>query len=653
MRFKVGILTICVSLLAACGPGHKRDRNGQATIVTHGNPSQNDAQAPQPSEFTDNGDERVEEFLRNSPRKPDPTPAPPPEQPATPPKPGADNRPIPELKIPEQKTLAKQLKEFQITRYSKDRENPQQLGMYRAEFKLFFTDGKVVAFHGPFKIEGKKLKFEEPAEGMVWSGFIEDLDDESKGEFTLTRGQESAKVFYTAWKSNLQVRPDAEKPLVQGSQADQFAAAFKSHDVYGWVHNWVVADNGEIVISTYLMDMVNNGPLQITFAGESKRTGESEHPVTVKQNSKDKKPGPKVEASLVGNAAQGNHKVIAVKVKNDKGEDDEFLVDVSPAKPRPKAKPKPEDVPQQWQSSGDAFMQVDLGSPRSSKMAQDFEKNRGQAGVDAAIAYFQRDSDRKRGIKGGRTGLQNFFSCSSAFRPLMTAVGQAYDVSPSFAYLTVVESLYFTGCEYEIQKAPASSAVGPFQLLTGTATKTLGMRVDGALDERRYFKPSACAAAKYVGMNVDLFSQADSTLGILAYYQGDGGAAAALYCTFSPQASKACADRINPSAKKKANGVQAFTGADYGRFKKLVRSYNYRFGEMDELSMIPADMRDYVNKKLAVYFISNDMSRYGFANPGPPPAKFPAKARGTISPGAVRDPVCNAIPVTPAPTDGA
>jgi hypothetical protein len=197
-------------------------------------------------------------------------------------------------------------------------------------------------------------------------------------------------------------------------------------------------------------------------------------------------------------------------------------------------------------------------------------------------------------------------------------VGAGYDVSPAYAYVTVIESPYFTGGEYKIRRPVnrktgqlLSSALGPFQLLEKTALAQ-GMRItalwkndhnhaDDDQDERNYFVTSACGAASYMTKLVDLFSSSDTTLAILAYKEGEGGAAAAMYCTRTRNQS--CIDRIN----------HGMSGKEYGRYMSYAKKYNYTYAEMDRASMsIPPRMRDYVRNKLAAYFIAGDMRRYGF-----------------------------------------
>jgi hypothetical protein len=257
--------------------------------------------------------------------------------------------------------------------------------------------------------------------------------------------------------------------------------------------------------------------------------------------------------------------------------------------------PKPQ-APEEAIRIGKSFLRIDTSLPRTAKMTRDFNRNRNLDGVKTWINKF---------VNGNlRDDLQNFYTNSAIFRDIMEAVGQFVDVSSAFAYLTVVESNYFTGGRWELEWGKGTTAFGPFQLTEGAAA-------DGgtALNERRYFVPSSCGAAKYVRKLVDRFDDSDSTVAILAYFQGDGGAAAAIYCSFGNGVGdrKACAKKINKKG--------GFNRYDYGRFLKLAKNYAYTYEEMENLAAIPKPMRDYVDKKLAIYFISNDFAKYGFTIP--------------------------------------
>ncbi len=597
MRLKLGILTICALSLGACGP--RGSKTSRLTV-----PATTGFFDAEGIDYTDGGDSRVADALVQ-----------------TPPPPPTTSR---------EKPLAHKLKEFEISRFAKGETTLSQLGTDRAMIKVFFTDRNPVEFLSSLEKDGDVYKFSAAVEGFTFTGSLEDTPAQTLGEFHLTHTakNQQARIFYRAYKGKLDVRGDRTHAVVPGSRLEQQMKALKDH-AFAWVHNWVVL-NGP---SVYLVDVVNTGdpknpaddiPVFI-FKGESKRTGAREHNATTV------KADPRTDVSLVGNSEEESRRLFSVQVKERADQPpEEFMLEVEMASP-PAARALPAgEIPVETAPSApdprsaDFYMKADGGTPRSARMVRDFDKNRDLPGVRKFIAEFQRNA---------RRDLENFYNFASPFRGLIESIGQTFDVSPSFAYLTVVESVYFTGGRYQIQAAGTSSALGPFQLLDGTA-RELGVRVTGGDDdERRFFVPSACGAAKYVRKLVDMFSDSDSTVSILAYYQGDGGAAAAIHCSFGANESPAaCASRIN----------KGFSGSDYARFKRLAKSYNYTYMEMDRLAVIPAHMRNYVNKKLAVYFISSDMKRYGFKVGAGAPRSLPGN--GTVFPAAaIQDNQCRSI----------
>jgi hypothetical protein len=94
----------------------------------------------------------------------------------------------------------------------------------------------------------------------------------------------------------------------------------------------------------------------------------------------------------------------------------------------------------------------------------------------------------------------------------------------------------------------------------------------GAGDERRFVAPSACGAARYLAQQSDAFAKSgDTVIGIAGYNQGTGGA------------------------------------------RKYTRKYNYTWSSVDRFNAgASQDMIDYVNSKLAIYFISNNRQYYRF-----------------------------------------
>ncbi|MBL7762904.1 MAG: lytic transglycosylase domain-containing protein [Chitinophagaceae bacterium] len=93
---------------------------------------------------------------------------------------------------------------------------------------------------------------------------------------------------------------------------------------------------------------------------------------------------------------------------------------------------------------------------------------------------------------------------------MMDSVFSSYGLPIELKYLSVVES------ELNGNAVSHVGAVGPWQLMPETA-RILGLRVSGKVDERKYFKKSTVAAAKYVK---DLYCQFGDWLLVIAAYNG-------------------------------------------------------------------------------------------------------------------------------------
>ena len=287
-----------------------------------------------------------------------------------------------------------------------------------------------------------------------------------------------------------------------------------------------------------------------------------------------------------------------------------------PQKPQPRP-PAPAPIPQLVEIptyNESAYLRIDTSLPRTARMTRDFDRNRNLPGVKKWIADYT--SSWKAGW--GR-GLLQFYYSATSFRPIVEKVAATYDVSPAFAYVTVIESAYFTGGNYAIQWGGA--AYGPFQLEAPTATR-FGVRVGGGVDERKHFAPSACGAAKLFVYLTDMYPN-DATIAIMGYNMGEGGAAGSIVCTY---------DRNSCGS------------SDYGRLLARAKNYRYTFADIATVRAAPAKRIEYVEKKLAAYFISNDLQRWGITvpQPGQLPANakvFPPSGNGE-SPSAISDPVC-------------
>lgn len=642
------IILIWVLALAACAPsGNQAGSN--SLLGTTGYTS------PEGYDYVAGGDERVERALRE------------PEPPSAPvsPKPLGPGKPAP-------KPLREKLKEFEISRFHANEAGAARFGEARAVIKFFFNTG---AQPVEFRIDlvGAKPKFNlnGVSSGFTLAGELGDTEHQTRGDFTLTENStgDSARIFYWAYKAKLRVRENRTVQVTPGSAFERQIQDLRDN-TFGWVNNWTIVRG----VSFFLVDIVKvvpqgsttNPASLLSFKGPSLRTGEAEHNVEGIGSSPNR-------IKLVGNGEEGAGRIFQVTMQDPQTkQNNEFMLDLEldapatapgqtptapvtpdepveepeyeeelvptpvpqPPAPQPQAPaqpgaptevqrpapPRATTPPAEPVRTGKSYLRVSAHLPRTARMTSDFNRNRNLTGVKQWM-------EKYRG--SWRTSLQAFYTYANPFRRVMEKVGQAFDVSPAYAYLTVIESIYFTGGRYRIQNAPNSTALGPFQLLTGTA-REMGLLVGGSEDERRYFVPSACGAAKYVRKLVNRFDDSDTTIAILAYFQGDGGAAAAIFCSFDPNAGnrQACARRINKN----------YSGQDYNRFLRLSKNYNYSYAEMDRMAAIPQHMRDYVNKKLAIYFISNDMARYGFSTDGAPTG---LPTNGTVMPGrALKDREC-------------
>ncbi len=581
--------------------------------------------------------------------------------------------------------LREMLKEFEISRFDEGAATPSRFGSKKFRVKFFMKKGtgRSVEFTGEFGGSKPNLTVAAEADGYQLTGFINDLPQQSKGEFRLTKGNDSARVFYWAYRANLRVREDRTQTVVAGSSLDQQLRSLREN-TFGWVHNWTVVRGRAF----YMVDIVRvhsagqagggfpDGTF-FSFKGESGRTGDQVHNADILG-------GGAQSVQLVGNSEQGAERSFAVTLSDSSSKElNEVMIDIdldegsspgiTPDDPPPVVHgpppstdggttpptdgggfvgPGPADgggsqgggQEQPPIIAGDAYLQIDMTKTRTAKIINDFNRNRNLEGVKAKIREYQ---------GGGRGGLTKFFKYANPFRRIMEIVGATFDVSPAFAYLTVVESAYFTGGNYVIERPKRrdgsliSSALGPFQILEGTAKgNIMGMHVthlwkndpnsgDNSQDERKYFVPSACGAARYMKYLVGLFDDSDTTLSILGYFQGEGGAAAAIFCAFDSSVTdrNACVRRIN-------NG---YSGADYGRFMRLAKNYNYTYAEMERRSAgLTQAMKNYVNGKLAVYFIANDMKSFAFSIPADAPRTFNEKARPTVMPArALNDETCS------------
>lgn len=555
--------------------------------------------------------------------------------------------------------LRQRLREYQIERYHK-----QDTGLTHAArfgdgamvISLFFSDAKPTEFRASLQVSGGRHVFTTRSGPYTLRGWLEDsIPYSTLGEFVLTQGAEEVRIYYRAWKAKLDLRLDRTREVAPGSRAAQLMNLI-GPDTYGWNNNWTVRDGRTFFLLDIIQQVVvpeHSAPRPetpptpdrpetipqpqpqvtpiFTIKGDSKRTTERDQAATLLSNSDAPSVARESTAALAVNAEDSSKKIFAITVQDpttqekteamldvtmEQPDPDLPIVDFSdtsdikPIQPKPQTeildvgapRPRPKEMsdgapttppptpPARPQtppaySGGDAYLKIDTSAgPRTAQMTRDLEKNRNIPRVRQAIQAYLAELRSKH-------GLYNFYKYAHPFRHLISEIARSLDVSPAFAYLTVVESAYFTGGRYQHnQIGDGGKAFGPFQLHVPAATESglLASESKTSSDERQYFATAACGAANYVGERVEDFMDGDTTMAIMAYNQGAGGA---------------------------RNVARMVVSQD------RVKRFNYTYADLED-GGIPLRVRNYVNKKLAIYFISNNMAQYGVNVPSDAPQRL-------------------------------
>ena len=243
--------------------------------------------------------------------------------------------------------------------------------------------------------------------------------------------------------------------------------------------------------------------------------------------------------------------------------------------------------------SSDAFLSINYNQsalPRVAQGLHDMEAHYGYRDIRENWIPHMRDT---RGSL-----IRNFWRHGHPVRDLISEVFEAYDVLPTLAYVTILESQFLRSGDFEVELTSAGhgTAFGPFQLVKRTANN-LGLLTDmsqakgtrpATWDERNWFVPSLCGAAKHFKLSLDYYGHADTTWAILAYHAGDYGA------------TEEIAQSLNVNAREFWN--------------KLSR-YSYTYQEIKALNKLTDHYEKYVDKKLASYFILQSPTAMGFSAP--------------------------------------
>lgn len=146
-------------------------------------------------------------------------------------------------------------------------------------------------------------------------------------------------------------------------------------------------------------------------------------------------------------------------------------------------------------------------------------------------------SKTRRNLPSGPTTLKKFLTYAPNITPHLENVVEKLDVTPEIGYLLLIESAYAKDPSYPaLQRPPKGTALGPWQILHGTATYIRSLtkptvpfqiyKSPSSNDDRTYFINSTYMAAIYLDYLFDQFEE-DPAIAILAYHGGPGTASSA------------------------------------------------------------------------------------------------------------------------------
>lgn len=132
-----------------------------------------------------------------------------------------------------------------------------------------------------------------------------------------------------------------------------------------------------------------------------------------------------------------------------------------------------------------------------------------------------------------RKDLKEFAVYFPPNRNLVTQKLAESRVPAEFAFITLMESAFFKTAGYPIDPGPGSTALGPWQMIDGTARNN-GLRilakvhtkkgdVGNVCDERADLAKSSAAAGRYLRSLLDMFPN-DPRIALLGYNRGEGHA---------------------------------------------------------------------------------------------------------------------------------
>lgn len=175
-------------------------------------------------------------------------------------------------------------------------------------------------------------------------------------------------------------------------------------------------------------------------------------------------------------------------------------------------------------------------------------------------------------LKENEEALEKVKERSKLVFPMMDSIFTKYELPVEIKYLAVVES------ELKSDALSHVGAAGPWQLMPSTA-RQLGLKVTRKYDERKYFKKSTVAAAKYIK---DLYCEFGDWLLVMAAYNGGP---APVYAAIRKSGSR--------NFWKLQNYLPAETR---GHVKRYISTHYYFEGQGSITTLTKTEMNKYLSK---------------------------------------------------------
>jgi hypothetical protein len=535
---------------------------------------------------------------------------------------------------------------------------------FEVEIKNSAGTSFVVHFDGDFRVEGARLLIDKKlgdVKGYSIEGDLTDTLDRASGRIKSAIGtiklrfeDNVAYIDYHAYKAKLKARKNVDENLDETPDVLAIYNALNDPSTFAWVTNMGVALGVSRIRNDLLIQQKPGQTNDILSLNEFTISGKALESGIGDPTLMDIPPNQSVQnVYLKGDAEKEDGREYTMTIKDKSGKTSKLYLDVdsidetpaineptrkdnskdnTPTTPLPPQKDNttPEKAPTSPKGNSTdnaptthaapsgligvtnrAFLSTDYDNPRLPRthmVIDAFERNYENVdSVQTALTFWKRN----------RT-LRTFYQNANPFRKMIQTIAETFDVPPAFAYLTGVESSYFTGGVYKNDdvpkrpegKAPKSTAAGIFQFLWRTG-RLYGLQVEenGAYqrpsdrDERLYFAPSACAAAKYFRHLADFFKKSDPTLAIMGYNMGE-------YAV----------PRVVKDLKE-------------------YNQYALDFKTIAHKHMVPPNNIKYVANTLAIYFISGDYEGNGYTSEK---NKTDLPNRTVKPPFEIHDPECRA-----------